>query len=70
MPILMIAPKHMAKDVKKGFLMGVDDYMTCPVDEGHFPQNRHKKADSRNEKELRDNTVWNFCHHLQPICET
>ena len=33
MPILMIAPKHMAKDVKKGFIMGVDDYMTCPVDE-------------------------------------
>ena len=32
-PILMIAPKHMAKDVKKGFLMGVDDYMSCPVDE-------------------------------------
>ena len=28
MPILMIAPKHMAKDVKKGFIMGVDDYMT------------------------------------------
>ena len=33
MPVIMIAPKHMAKDVKKGFLMGVEDYMVCPIDE-------------------------------------
>ncbi len=32
-PILMISARKLPSDIKKGFLMGVDDYMTKPVDE-------------------------------------
>lgn len=32
MPILMITVKDSLADKKKGFLLGVDDYMTKPVD--------------------------------------
>ena len=32
-PILMLSARHLAEDVKKGFLSGTDDYMTKPVDE-------------------------------------
>lgn len=33
MPILMVSAKHEAKDRRKGFRVGTDDYMTKPVDE-------------------------------------
>lgn len=33
LPILMLSAKQLPTDVKKGFLMGTDDYMTKPVDE-------------------------------------
>ena len=33
LPILMISAKQLPKDRKKGFLVGVDDFMTKPVDE-------------------------------------
>lgn len=33
LPILMISAKQMQEDKKKGFLVGIDDYMTKPVDE-------------------------------------
>ena len=32
-PILMLSAKQLPEDVKKGFLSGIDDYMTKPVDE-------------------------------------
>lgn len=32
-PILMISARQLPSDLKKGFLMGVDDYMKKPVDE-------------------------------------
>lgn len=33
MPILMISAKQLPADRQKGFLVGIDDYMTKPVDE-------------------------------------
>ena len=33
LPILMVSAKQLAADRKKGFLVGIDDYMTKPVDE-------------------------------------
>lgn len=33
MPILMVTAKQEAKDKRKGFIVGTDDYMTKPVDE-------------------------------------
>lgn len=33
MPILMISAKQLPADRRKGFLVGIDDYMTKPVDE-------------------------------------
>lgn len=33
LPILMISAKQLPEDKKKGFLVGIDDYMTKPVDE-------------------------------------
>lgn len=33
LPILMVTAKETAKDKRKGFLVGTDDYMTKPVDE-------------------------------------
>lgn len=33
LPILMVSAKQMPKDKKEGFLVGVDDYMTKPIDE-------------------------------------
>jgi DNA-binding response OmpR family regulator len=33
LPILMVTAKQEAKDKRKGFLVGTDDYMTKPVDE-------------------------------------
>lgn len=33
MPILMVSAKQLPEDRKKGFLLGIDDYMTKPVDE-------------------------------------
>lgn len=32
-PILVVSAKQMAEDRKKGFILGIDDYMTKPVDE-------------------------------------
>lgn len=32
-PILIVSAKQMAEDRKKGFILGIDDYMTKPVDE-------------------------------------
>lgn len=32
MPILMVSAKQLADDRKKGFMVGIDDYMTKPVD--------------------------------------
>lgn len=32
MPILMMSSKQLAEDRKKGFLLGIDDYMTKPID--------------------------------------
>lgn len=32
-PILMLTAKQLPEDMKKGFLVGTDDYMTKPVDE-------------------------------------
>ena len=32
MPILMMSAKQLAEDRKKGFLLGIDDYMTKPID--------------------------------------
>lgn len=62
MLILMIAPKHMAKDVKKGFLMGVDDYMSCPVDEDEMLLRirallRRAKIVSEHELKIGDTTL-------------
>ena len=62
MPILMIAPKHMAKDVKKGFLMVVDDYMVCPVDEDEMLLRirallRRAKIVSEHELKIGDTTL-------------
>lgn len=33
MPILMVSAKQLPADIKQGFLVGIDDYMTKPVDE-------------------------------------
>lgn len=33
LPILMISAKQLSKDKHKGFLLGIDDYMTKPIDE-------------------------------------
>ena len=33
LPILMVSAKQLPADRKKGFLVGIDDYMTKPVDE-------------------------------------
>ena len=33
LPILMISAKQMPEDKRKGFLVGIDDYMTKPLDE-------------------------------------
>ena len=33
LPVLMVSAKQLAADRKKGFLVGIDDYMTKPVDE-------------------------------------
>lgn len=33
LPILMVSAKELPADRKKGFLVGIDDYMTKPVDE-------------------------------------
>ncbi len=33
LPILMVTAKQLPEDMKKGFLLGVDDYMVKPVDE-------------------------------------
>lgn len=32
-PILVVSAKQLAEDRKKGFILGIDDYMTKPVDE-------------------------------------
>ena len=32
MPVLMVSAKHMSEDRKRGFLSGIDDYMTKPID--------------------------------------
>lgn len=34
LPILMVTAKHLPEDEKKGFLVGTDDYITKPIDEG------------------------------------
>jgi DNA-binding response OmpR family regulator len=36
MPILMVSAKQLAEDRKKGFVLGIDDYMTKPVDSEEF----------------------------------
>ena len=36
LPILMVSAKQLPEDKKKGFLVGTDDYMTKPVDEGEM----------------------------------
>lgn len=33
LPILMVSAKQLSNDRKKGFMVGIDDYMTKPVDE-------------------------------------
>lgn len=33
LPILMVTAKHLPADEKKGFLVGIDDYITKPIDE-------------------------------------
>ena len=33
LPILMVTPKQLPEDKRKGFIVGTDDYMTKPVDE-------------------------------------
>ena len=33
LPILMVSAKQLSTDMKQGFLVGVDDYMTKPIDE-------------------------------------
>ena len=32
LPILMVSAKQLSEDRKKGFLVGIDDYMTKPID--------------------------------------
>lgn len=32
LPILMVSAKQLSEDRKKGFLLGIDDYMTKPID--------------------------------------
>ena len=36
LPILMISAKQLSTDMKKGFIVGIDDYMTKPIDEEEF----------------------------------
>jgi len=33
LPILMVSAKHMLEDRKKGYIVGIDDYLVKPVDE-------------------------------------
>ena len=33
LPIIMVSAKQLPEDIKKGFRVGIDDYMTKPVDE-------------------------------------
>ena len=33
LPIIMVSAKQLREDIKKGFRVGIDDYMTKPVDE-------------------------------------
>ncbi|MBE7087369.1 MAG: response regulator transcription factor [Clostridiales bacterium] len=36
MPILMVSAKILTEDKKKGFMLGIDDYMTKPIDNEEF----------------------------------
>ncbi len=36
LPILMVSAKHLSEDKYKGFLVGTDDYITKPIDEGEM----------------------------------
>ncbi len=36
LPILMVSAKQLPEDKKKGFLVGTDDYITKPIDEGEM----------------------------------
>ena len=36
LPILMVSAKQLPEDKRRGFLVGTDDYMTKPVDEGEM----------------------------------
>ena len=36
LPILMVTAKQLPEDKRKGFIVGTDDYMTKPVDEGNY----------------------------------
>ena len=36
MPILMVSAKDMPEDKKKGFVLGIDDYMVKPIDTEEF----------------------------------
>ena len=36
LPILMVSAKQMAADKNRGFAIGIDDYMTKPVDQDEF----------------------------------
>lgn len=36
LPILMISAKQMSEDKRQGFLVGIDDYMTKPLDENEM----------------------------------
>lgn len=36
LPILMVSARHSAEDKRQGFIVGTDDYMTKPVDEGEM----------------------------------
>ena len=36
LPILMITAKQLPEDMYKGFIVGVDDYLTKPIDEGEM----------------------------------
>ena len=36
LPILMVSAKQLPDDKRKGFLVGTDDYMTKPIDEGEM----------------------------------
>lgn len=36
LPLLMVSAKHLPADKNKGFAVGIDDYMTKPVDQDEF----------------------------------